>query len=190
LFSTEPDLAGGFTDISAFVRDRERNADVYVLWRKFEGDKPEADQPLVHRDELCPVPFYDLAAFLGDKGYVWEWNGEIANWERRRAKEIRPGMTLLLHINQGGYHSEHGWTGRSEDKPLSSERGREGQDDLQGESASQTDWLSLSDHLRDTEGEARRLVHGLGLDGSPLGGAVVTAASWHDLVHCHAEIFC
>ncbi len=40
LFTTEPDLAGGFTDISAFVRDRERNADVYVFWRQFEGNKP------------------------------------------------------------------------------------------------------------------------------------------------------
>ncbi len=27
LFSTEPDLAGGFTNISYFVRDQDRNAD-------------------------------------------------------------------------------------------------------------------------------------------------------------------
>lgn len=187
LFSTEPDLAGGFTDISAFVRDRERNADVYVLWRAFEGDKPEADQPAVHRDELCSIPIYDLAAFLRDKGYAWEWNGEIADWERRRAKEIRPGMTLMLHVTQGGYHSEHGWTGRSEDKPLPYEPGEKGQDDLQSEPGSQTDWLSLPDHLSDTEGEARRLVHNLGCDGSVSGKAVVIAAWWHDVGKCHAK---
>jgi CRISPR-associated endonuclease/helicase Cas3 len=33
LFSTEPDLAGGFTDISRFVRNQDRNVDVYVFWR-------------------------------------------------------------------------------------------------------------------------------------------------------------
>jgi len=185
LFSTEPDLAGGFTDISAFVRDRERNADVYVFWRQFEGNKPGQDQPLIDRDELCPVPFYDLQSFLGDKDNAWEWNGETAEWERRRAKDIRPGMTLLLHVDQGGYHKESGWTGRLHDKPSIYEVGEEEQEGLKSEPASQAGWLSVPNHLRDVEAEAGQAVKELNLHNSPEGKAVVQAARWHDVGKCH-----
>jgi CRISPR-associated endonuclease/helicase Cas3 len=44
LFSTEPDLAGGYSDISMFVRNIERDADVYVYWRDFQS-RPSRDEP-------------------------------------------------------------------------------------------------------------------------------------------------
>ena len=52
LFSTEPDLAGGFTDISAYVRDTEGDTSVYIFWR----EKPGKDEPAPYPDEICPVP--------------------------------------------------------------------------------------------------------------------------------------
>src|SRR5262249_53264968 len=58
LFATEPDLAGGFTDISRFVRDQDRNIDAHVFWRADEF--PERSEPAPAADELCPVPFYSL----------------------------------------------------------------------------------------------------------------------------------
>src|SRR5262249_22515619 len=154
-------------------------------WRQFEGNKPGQDQPLINRDELCHVPFYDLQSFLGDKGYAWEWNGETAVWERRRAKDIRPGMTLLLHVDQGGYHKESGWTGRSRDKPSVYEVGEEEQEGLKSEPASQADWLSVPNHLRDVEAEAHQMVKELNLYNSPAGKAIVRAARWHDVGKCH-----
>src|SRR5205823_4264979 len=97
LFSTEPDLAGGFTNISQFVRDQDRNADVQVFWREFDPNAgPSGDEPGPQRDELCSVPFYELSRFLGDKGKAWEWNFEAGAWERRRRDNVFPGMTLLL----------------------------------------------------------------------------------------------
>ena len=33
LFSTEPDLAGGFTNVAPFVRSQDRDVDVHVFWR-------------------------------------------------------------------------------------------------------------------------------------------------------------
>ena len=43
LFSTEPDLAGGFTNVSQFVRDQDRNVDVHVFWRDFDPAKETID---------------------------------------------------------------------------------------------------------------------------------------------------
>jgi CRISPR-associated endonuclease/helicase Cas3 len=41
LFFTEPDLAGGFTNIASYVRDGDRNSDVIVYWREFKGTPHE-----------------------------------------------------------------------------------------------------------------------------------------------------
>jgi CRISPR-associated endonuclease/helicase Cas3 len=185
LFSTEPDLARGFTDISPFVRDRERDPHVYVAWRHFERTVPTADQPLVRREEICPVPVYELVAFLGNKGAAWEWDSEVGAWERRWPPEVRPGMLLLLHAAQGGYHRALGWTGRPADRPDVSEHLGIPSDSLRRDPLSHTDWVSLTDHLGDVEAEARRLVRDLGLDQTPEGNAVILAGKWHDIGKLH-----
>ena len=65
LFSTEPDLAGGFTNVSQFVRDQDRNVDVHVFWREFDPAKvKQPNEPGPVRDELCSVPFFDSASSL------------------------------------------------------------------------------------------------------------------------------
>ena len=189
LFSTEPDLAGGFTDVSLFVRDQDRNADAYVFWREFDARPPD-DEPSPERDELCPVPFYDLQRFLDKKARAWEWNFEAARWEPRRANEVFPGMTLLLGRSQGGYSDALGWTGSSEDKPTvifeqaeaAASQGQGGRlDALDFDPTSEgSEWVPLSAHLAAVEQEARRLIGTLGLAETAEGAAVITAARWHD----------
>jgi len=53
LFSTEHDVHGGFTDISAFVRGTDPDLDVTVFWRDWSGDNPphgdDLDGPLLAR---------------------------------------------------------------------------------------------------------------------------------------------
>jgi CRISPR-associated endonuclease/helicase Cas3 len=103
LFSTEPDLAGGFTNVSQFVRDQDRNVDVHVFWRDFDPAKvkqPNESAPV--RDELCPVPFFEFCQFVRNSRLAWEWNFETGKWESRRATDIQPGMTLLLPKSAGG----------------------------------------------------------------------------------------
>ncbi|MBV9925498.1 MAG: CRISPR-associated helicase Cas3' [Acidobacteria bacterium] len=190
LFSTERDLAGGFTDISHFVRNRERNADVQVFWRDFKV-KPKR-MPRPRHDELCAVRSYELERFLESKKCVaWEWNGEAkdgrGDWEKRTHREIRPGMTLLLAIEQGGYSESVGWTGNPKDNklmPVLPSFDAAAPDSLDEDQPSQTDWLSLSAHLRDTEAEAKEIVAKLELELGEecviAGQSVIKGAWWHD----------
>ncbi|MGH9396290.1 MAG: helicase-related protein, partial [Terriglobia bacterium] len=185
LFSTEPDLAGGFTDISAFVRDLDKDADVYVFWRDFAA-KPQEDQPQPSRDELCHVPVWQLRDFLGKKGSAWEWDGENEGWSPRSARDIRPGMTLMLNFTQGGYAEDFGWTGRSEDKPEVLAPSPDKPDALNRDRQSETDWLSLADHLLDAEAAARTIADSLEWDRLPK-DALVKAARWHDVGKLHGK---
>jgi len=186
LFATEADLAGGFTDISHFVRNREREADVQIYWRAFKGE-PERYMPSPYRDELCMVRFFELAHFLGKRGFAWEWNHEVGKWAKRYAWEIRPGMTLLLALAQGGYDERLGWTGDVHHKPTPYEPFTQPQEFLDDDLPSQTDWWSLPDHLRDTQAEAQELVSALGLSQGAEGKAIVLAAWWHDTGKAHVR---
>ena len=182
LFSTEPDLAGGFTDISPLIRDTNMDCDVQVYWREFKG-VPAPNAPF--REELCSVPIYELQNLLGEKGYTWEWDGELDRWQKRRSKEIRPGMTLLLNVSQGGYNCLTGWTGRLKDKTMPYFDPGIGQDFLYGDGQSLSQWLPLSQHLLDTEAEASAIIKELEMAGLAEGKAVVAAAWWHDVGKSH-----
>ena len=190
LFSTEADLAGGFTNISQFVRDQDRNADALVYWRDFDlHGGPFRSEPPLRYDELCAVPFYELARFLGDEGVAWEWSFERQEWDLKRKNEIFPGMTLLLARAQGGYSDELGWTGNSRDHPTVSEfelpsdihvGGDVTPDGLSLDPASEGDrWLPLSQHLQDVESRAGEIAAHLAMDGAEA-EAMAVAGRWHD----------
>jgi CRISPR-associated endonuclease/helicase Cas3 len=97
LFDTDPDLAGGHTDVAPFVRALDRDVDAYVLWRRLK--LPPDAQPPMHADELCPAPFYEVRDACAGKD-VWiltlatsERRGPAkrcgAAWRRARADEVR-----------------------------------------------------------------------------------------------------
>ena len=182
LFSTEPDLAGGFTNVAQFVRDSDFNVDVQVFWRDVAANRsPERDEPRAERNELCSVPFFDVKRFLGNKGVAWEWDYETSGWERRRAADIQAGMTLLLPRSAGGYSDELGWTGHSADKATIHPTETLPNDGLDRDPASSTEqWVSLGHHLADVEAELHELLDSLGLLGHPYGNALLAAARWHD----------
>jgi CRISPR-associated endonuclease/helicase Cas3 len=192
LFSTEPDLAGGFTNVSNFVRDADRNVDVQVFWREFPPvNAGRLTQSRPHRKELCPVPFFEFRRFLGNKGAAWEWNSEpninqsrkkgVGSWERRRFTDVQPGMTLLLPRSAGGYSDLLGWTGSHEDKPTIFEITDDVSDGLNLDpDSSAEDWCLLSHHLADVEAEVCDLLCALGLENCAQGKAIATAARWHD----------
>lgn len=181
LFGTDPDLAGGFTNVSQFVRDSDRNVDVQVFWRDFSPKQARRlDERQPHRDELCSVPFFELRQFLKKKGAAWEWNGETGQWERRGEKDVWPGMTLLLPLSSGGYWDELGWTGESGDKPTLHQSETKESVALNDEPDSQTDhWYPLSDHLADVEAEVGELLNAL-RPSDAAASALRVAARWHD----------
>jgi CRISPR-associated endonuclease/helicase Cas3 len=189
LFSTESDLAGGYTDISHFIRNIEQETDVYVYWRDFKH-APTPDEPPPIRDELCSVGISAFKKFLNKNGVAWLWNPESRSWEALRSDRIRPGMTLLLSTSQGGYDPECGWTGNTIDKPEPvavpiPETSSVTQDSLIDDNSSEVATVSLRDHLLDAELEARDLIAKLSLhhekSRSDAFNAVVLASRWHDV---------
>lgn len=113
-FDTDPDLSGGHTDVSSFVRARDQDLDVYVLWRQI-AENPD-DQPPPHPEEICPVPIYEISRVLrGKRAFrlAFGKKGRNRAWQRLTINRdsIRPGDTLMLDLDVGGYSEERGWLG-------------------------------------------------------------------------------
>ena len=109
LFSTERDVHGGFTDVSAFVRGTDPDLDVTVFWRDWSGDNPprdnDLDGPMLEpAREGCPVSFVRVQKMLeSNKAKAWLWDDEADRWERVNHWDIRPGMLVMLKRDVGGY---------------------------------------------------------------------------------------
>ena len=185
LFSTEPDVFGGFTDVSSFVRSQDENADVTVFWREWRFDTELRRSevligPAFDQDEGCAVTVSRLQGFLENRR-AWIWNDRSESWESVRARDIRPGMLVMLRRDDGGYSHELGWTGNKadqlDDAPPPGEPHERFEDDRYSESGA---WVTLTDHLRDTEREAVRIVRAMNLD-NDIGSAVIHASLEHDI---------
>ena len=192
LFSTERDVHGGFTDVSAFVRGTDPDIDVTVFWRDWSEDKPprgeDLDGPLLEpAKEGCPVSFVRVQKMLeGSKGKAWLWDDEADRWERVYHWDIRPGMLVMLKRDVGGYDSIEGWTGDKSNVLAEVPRAGRGatlRDDAWTEIGY---WSRLEDHLKDARGEAEKLCKALSLTGDTR-TAVVEASGHHDLGKAHPQ---
>ena len=186
LFSTEPDLAGGFTNIAPYVRDDDRNVDVLVYWREFERTPP-VDLLEAWREETVSAPFYDVRRFVKSrKADAFLWDEEAASWVRLGPDEIVAGMTILLPISAGGYSSTKGWTGEPEDKPLllSTPSGRH--HSLFSENESDIGWQTLQEHTSAVDRAAGNLTGTLNIP-SPIRQVFSHAALWHDVGKAHTR---
>lgn len=186
LFSTEPDLAGGFTDISGFIRDADPQPDLFVFWRDWQQKSGIPEDITPHRDELCRIASYKLQEFLKTtKGVAYEWNEEEEAWETCYPGQLRPGMTVLLNATQGGYSEVLGWTGEPTHRPTKLLTLETQKESRQRDNQSVSIWLPLIDHLFDAQEEAKSLTASLGLVDSPEGRAIIQAALWHDVGKIH-----
>lgn len=187
LFATEPDVHGGFTDVSQFVRGSDPQADVTVFWRDWDGKRAPADLdgPPFDPAEGCAVASWRLRDFLA-KRPAWLWDERRGQWERVAAGDVRPGMVLMLPRSIGGYSESLGWTGTPRDTldalPPPGP-GRAFDDEPRSETGY---WTSLQDHLADAKREAEQLVGALGL-GTSYRTAVIDAAVHHDLGKAHPQ---
>jgi CRISPR-associated endonuclease/helicase Cas3 len=188
LFSTERDLAGGVTDISAFLRDSDER-DVFVFWRALKKTGQWREQPAATADELCHVPLY---GDHGLQGFVrrfqgWSWDVARSEWRFVQASALTPGMTIMLSQGDGGYSEEAGWTAREGDRPIWVGDGEgETPDSDEGERRSIRDqgWKPLDQHLLEVEAEAIHLAETLKLPASSA-AALGKAARWHDVGKAH-----
>lgn len=192
LFSTEPDLHGGFTDVSRFVRNSDPDADLIVFWRDWRGRAPPTGDaldgpPLDLNAEVCAVALWRFQEFLKTAhARAWFWNDRAERWEPVSFQNLKPGMTVMLRGDVGGYCKALGWTGAASDRLNdlpSAGRGRALRDDWRAEAGY---WSSLVSHLADARGEAERLCDALALQ-APIRTAVVEAAGLHDLGKAHPD---
>lgn len=192
LFSTERDVHGGFTDVSAFVRGTDPDLDVTVFWRDWSGVSPptgdELDGPLLApAQEGCPVSFVRVQNMIEKtKATAWLWDDEANRWQRVNHWDIRPGMLVMLRRDAGGYDKTEGWTGEKANVLAEVPRAGRGatlRDDAWTEVGY---WSTLDAHLKDTRGEAEKLAETLALTGD-YKKAVVAASALHDLGKAHPQ---
>ena len=198
LFSTERDVHGGFTDVSAYVRGTGPDADLTVFWRDWRGTAPPRGDdldgpPLDVQNEGCAVPFFHLRdALKARRAVARTWNDEDDAWEHVAPRDLCPGMVIMLHRDVGGYDARLGWTGEKDDVlgdvPRVG-RGRALRDDERTEAGY---WASLDTHLADARSEAGRLCAALGLDDEDqmfprIRTAIIEGAALHDLGKAHPQ---
>ncbi|MFE9427539.1 CRISPR-associated endonuclease Cas3'' [Kitasatospora sp. NPDC006697] len=159
-----------------------------VAWRSWAaGDTagPAEDEPDPGRGELCPVPLAELEPLLADRG--WLRDRMDGRWRRAAAGELRPGSVVLLDAEGGGYRPAEGWW--PEDRTPVAVAGGPPAPSWTFACAA---WVSLDQHLQETEEEAAVLLAALADDRDPLDPAhreaVLLAARYHDLGKCH-EVF-
>jgi len=192
LFSTERDVHGGFTDVSAFVRGTDPDLDVTVFWRDWSGDTPprgdDLDGPLLEpAQEGCPVSFVRVQKILENgKGKAWLWDDETDRWVRVNHWDIRPGMLIMLKRDVGGYEVKEGWTGDKSDVLAEVPRAGRGAT-LRDDTGTEVGyWSRLEDHLADARREAEALCKTLALNGHAR-TAVIEASGLHDLGKAHPQ---
>jgi CRISPR-associated endonuclease/helicase Cas3 len=191
LFSTEPDLFGGFTDVSPWVRGDDKNADVTVFWREFDAKKrlgktEDLTGPAFDATEGCAVAIHRFRDLIGEKGRALVWDERSETWQSTWASEICPGMVVMLPRTAGGYSTSLGWTGTPSDKLDEAPLPGPFSDTFDDDAATfeKGEWVTLATHLVDAKTAATRITTALQLD-APLQTAVISAAEWHDIGKSH-----
>ncbi|CUS38386.1 CRISPR-associated helicase, Cas3 family [Candidatus Nitrospira nitrosa] len=191
LFDTTPDLAGNDIDVSRYIRDGENN-DVQVYWRQWDGGKPSADMPALRPEELCAVAIGRIKEFLKKDVLAFRWDGLERHWLPVKKDNVWSGLTILLHVSEGGYAEDLGWTGKNDGAvpavPLLPE--------LPSNDALDEDrftfihrFVHLTEHATDVAQEMKSLK--TTLDDPTLTipwSELFTAARWHDVGKAH-EVF-
>jgi CRISPR-associated endonuclease/helicase Cas3 len=190
LFSTERDLHGGYTDVSAFVRDADPDADLIVFWRGWHGARPPRTEflsgpPFDPDAEGCRVVLPSLQNLLASRrAKAWLWNDEDDRWEICANRDLRPGMTVMLHRDAGGYDRRLGWTGNSKDTLADVAHAGPGRALADDERSECEYYVPVPDHLTDARRIAEQICESLGLDGN-VRTSVVEAAAHHDIGKVH-----
>ncbi|MGE0043397.1 MAG: CRISPR-associated helicase Cas3' [Vicinamibacterales bacterium] len=180
LFNTDPDLSGFDVDVSDYIRDSGVPG-LRVFWRNVDNPNQPGVQPGPHVLELCPVSI-GQARGLHKRG-AWQWDGLDGVW-RKLDRDPRPGTTLLLRANDGGYDREIGFDAGSQKAvgPVAAQATPEA-DYGQDWRSTERQAVRLADHLADAAHHARLLCEALlQVDDQD---AVVQASRWHDVGKAH-----
>jgi CRISPR-associated endonuclease/helicase Cas3 len=199
LFDTDPDLTGYDLDVSPYIRDGD-DMSVSLFWRPVGSAERVAAEP-PQRDELCPAPLEEaVRKWLTSKNaavYVEDHlTRESGNWVRldKAGKRLRPGLTLLLDVQMGGYDLHLGFVGAESAAPVTSNHAaalKKAVPELRDDAApgtkteddplllNATEAILLETHMDDVAAIARKIADAVALPASEA-KALVRAAAWHD----------
>jgi CRISPR-associated endonuclease/helicase Cas3 len=183
LFDTAADLNGNDIDVGPYIRDADERT-VFVAWRALPLSD---DMGVPDGEELCPAPLAGVRALLKRSSAV-VFDQNEGQWRAAQISDVRPTAMLVFDAARGGYGSEFGFdpSSRSRVDPVEVSAERPDSMDTDPQSMGCPDWLSLADHLADTEAEARRLLVALAPElPDAQQEAIVAAARWHDLGKAH-----
>lgn len=187
LFNTDPDLSGFDVDISPYIRDTG-TPQCQVFWRDIDPvARPDPELALPRRDELCPVGIAQLRDHLGTKGATpaWIWDALAARWTPIRREQVRPGQTVMLCADQGGYQVDLGFVPRSKGVVDPVPPGNVASERYGDDRFTQIGrWVGLTEHLTDVAEDARRIATHLGLPEKDA-HALTEAGRWHDAGKAH-----
>lgn len=188
LFDTDPDLSGFDVDVSSYIRDTD-DRDVLLFWRDL-SDVEAKDQPAPAPDELCRASLSEAKKLIDrvrKKDHrVFIWDFLMRRWVPFRGN-IRPGLTLMVDAQGGGYDPKLGILASStqEVQPVTAatpETVPEAEEDERLTAIGCP--VLLERHLCDVEDAARALCERLACN--PVEKeAVGTAARWHDVGKAH-----
>jgi CRISPR-associated endonuclease/helicase Cas3 len=183
LFDTAPDLDGNDIDVGPFIRDADERT-VLVAWRDLP--MPE-DAPLPARAELCPAPVAGVRDLLA-RSTAMVFDQQDGRWRRATAADIRPTAMLVFDAAHGGYLSDIGFAAASRTPvpPVDAPGTAPDAVDTDPQSNGHRGWVSLAEHLADTDAAAQVLLDVLAPElTAAQREAVVAAARWHDLGKTH-----
>ena len=179
LFDSSPDISGGYTDVSRYVRSNEKSRDVHVFWKRWNETKPPNYKP--DRDEMCSVPIGDIKR----KGQMYVYDHAKESWERIRLSDMRPGQTILLHCSYGGYASDDGWNPDSTVDVIELDKGSKDEDSVSGDPQSRSRRLiTLSEHTANVVKEMMVINERMRYEGWPT-DMLKKAAILHDVGKAH-----
>jgi len=182
LFDTSTDLDGNEIDISRFVRS-DPDRDVYVVWRDWQGEVPPENVREIDEGELCPAPIGDFDKIAAK--VAWGWNSATGRWAR--PDPVYPGMTLLMHVKEGKYTKDYGW---SPDSKVAVTPLTLSDTEIEANNADPNSFQmhrqSLADHTEQVYAELRRLLAALASVGvEPYRAALESSARNHDWGKAH-----
>lgn len=179
LFDTTSDLSDMDLDVSRFIRDRQ-SIDVSVLWRDLSHEVNDQSAPA--RGELCPVSLRGLRSYVDadKKRKLRVYRYLDGEWSEIPLEAVYPGQTILLDSALGGYDPHVGFVadGTGPVAPLPPNADAMLESDASDPHSYIGRFITLAQHLEDTQAEAQQLVEQFSWDWPS--DAIVEAAFRHD----------
>lgn len=185
LFDNMPDLSGGHTDVSRFVRNAQQKLDIDVFWRQDTSN--DTTMMMQEKEEICSVPISDLKSFLKTRkeiGYAFDYDDRI--WKKTNPNDLRPGQIIMLNSKTSGYSKTYGWdpTEYVPVRPIGSSKQRP--ESYDGDNRSNIGVaITLADHTRHVMLELDHYLENIQHIDAEIKDVLRTAARYHDVGKIH-----